>query len=101
MDTGRLNKSSSQCIGTSTWTYPTVPQNVIDPWSMAGPCMSLSCICHDPLYSTGCRSKAFDVSWAVWVVSQLPPLGDPFWEEIEIAAYSAATTPDVSANATD
>jgi hypothetical protein len=52
------NPVSGQYIGTSTWTYPTVPQNALDPWSMPGPCMFLSCICHFPLYSPRCESKA-------------------------------------------
>jgi hypothetical protein len=42
---------SSQYVGKSTWAYPAVPQNVLDPWTMPGPCMFLSCICHDPSYS--------------------------------------------------
>ena len=45
------NQVSSQCVGTSTRTYPTVPQNIIDPWSMPGLCMFLSCICHFSSYS--------------------------------------------------
>jgi len=40
------NQVSNQCVGTSKWTYPAVPQNFVDPWSMPGPCMLLSCICH-------------------------------------------------------
>jgi hypothetical protein len=35
-------------------------------------------------------------------ISLLPPVGDPYWVGVDpLAAYSAATTPDVSANATD
>jgi hypothetical protein len=51
------NPVSGQYIGTSTWTYPTVPQNVLDPWSMPGPCMFLSCICHFPSYSPDANPK--------------------------------------------
>ena len=45
------NQVSNQCIRTSTSTYPTVPQNTLDPWSMPGPCMFLSRIRYDPSYS--------------------------------------------------
>jgi hypothetical protein len=35
-------------------------------------------------------------------VSPLPSVGDPYWAEVaSLSAYSAATTPDVSASATD
>jgi hypothetical protein len=45
------NLVSDQCVGTSTLTYPAVPQNVLDPSSMLAPCMFLSRICYDPSYS--------------------------------------------------
>ena len=56
---------SSQCVGTSTWTYPDVPQDVIDPWSMPAQCMFLSCICHDPPYSPDVNPKpsSMQISW--------------------------------------
>jgi hypothetical protein len=46
------------------------------------------------------RSKAlFDESSAI---SPLPAVGDPYWTGVApLAAYSTATTPDVSTNATD
>ena len=49
---------SSQYVGKSTWAYPAVPQNVLDPWTMQGPCMFLSCICHDPSYSPDANPKS-------------------------------------------
>jgi len=48
---------SSQCVGMSSWTYPTVPQGVLDPGSVPASCMSLSYICHDPLYSPDANPK--------------------------------------------
>jgi hypothetical protein len=51
------NQVSSQCVRTSTWTYPAAPQNIIDPWSMPGPCMFLSCICHYSSYSPDANPK--------------------------------------------
>jgi len=48
---------SNQCVGMSTWTYPVVPQDYVDPWSMPGPCMFLSCICHYFSYSLDANSK--------------------------------------------
>jgi hypothetical protein len=49
---------------------------------------------------TGCESKAlFEVNPAA---SPLPPVDSPYWVGVApLAAYSAATTPDVSANATN
>jgi hypothetical protein len=94
------NQASNQCVGTSTSTYPAVPQNVLDPWSMLGPCMFLSCICYYPSYSPGANSKAhFDVNPAV---PQPQLVGDQYWTGVApLGAYSAAATPDVSANAWD
>jgi hypothetical protein len=37
-------------------TYPAVPQNAPEPWMLA-PHTFLSCICHDPLYSSRCDTK--------------------------------------------
>ena len=51
------NQVSSQCVGTSTWTYPDVPQDFINPWSMPALCMFLSCTCHDPPYSPDANPK--------------------------------------------
>jgi hypothetical protein len=53
------NQVSSQCFGTSTWTYPAVPQDILDPWSMPGPCMFLSSICHYPSYSLYANPKHY------------------------------------------
>ena len=50
------NQVSIRCVRTSTWTYPAVPQNV-DPWTMPGPCVFLSCICHYSLYSLDADPK--------------------------------------------
>jgi hypothetical protein len=49
---------SSQYVGTSTWTYPGVPQDVLDPWSMPTLCMFHSCIRHDPSYSPDANPKS-------------------------------------------
>ena len=54
--TNFVNQVSSQCVGTS-WTYPALPQNDLDPWSMPGPCMFLSCICHYSSYSLDVNPK--------------------------------------------
>jgi hypothetical protein len=92
---------SSQCVGTSTWTYPAVPQNVLDPWTMPGPRMFLSCICHDPSYSLDANeSKAlFDANPAV---SKPQLVGHPHWTGVApFAAYSVAATPEVTANTSD
>ena len=51
------NQVSSQCVGMSTWTYPAVPQNIPDLWSMPGPCMSLSCIYRYSSYSPDANPK--------------------------------------------
>ena len=45
------NKVSNQCIGTSTSTYPAVPQKTLGPWSMPATCMFHSRIHYDPSYS--------------------------------------------------
>ena len=42
---------SSQCVGNLTWTYPAVPQNILDSWSTPDLCTFNSCICHHPSYS--------------------------------------------------
>ena len=55
--TNFANQVSSQCVETSTWTYLAVPQNFVDPWSMPGPCMFLSCICHHFSYSPDANPK--------------------------------------------
>jgi hypothetical protein len=49
---------------------------------------------------TGCESKAlFEANPAA---SSLPPIDNAYWAGVApLATYSAATTPDVSANATD
>ena len=52
-----INQVGSQCVGTLTWTYPAVPQNALDPWSVPGPCMFLSCICHYSSYSLDTNPK--------------------------------------------
>jgi len=49
---------SSQYVGTSTRSYPAVPQDVLDPWSMPTLCMFLSCIRHDPSYSPDANPKS-------------------------------------------
>ena len=55
---------SNQCVGTSTWTYPDAPQDVIDPWSMPALCMFPFCICHDPPYSLYANQKPpMRISW--------------------------------------
>jgi hypothetical protein len=33
--------TAGPCVGSSTWTDPAVPQNVLDPWSMPTLCMFL------------------------------------------------------------
>ena len=48
---------SSQCVETSTWTYPAVPQSILDRWSMPDPGISLSCIYHYPSYSPDANPK--------------------------------------------
>jgi hypothetical protein len=55
--TNYTNQVSSQCVGTSTWTYPAVAQYFVDPWSMPGPCMFLSCICYYSSYSPDANPK--------------------------------------------
>ena len=49
---------SSQCVGMSIWTYPAVPQNILDSSSMPDPCTFLSCIYHDPSYSSDANPKS-------------------------------------------
>ena len=51
------NQVSSQCVGTSICTYPAVPQDFLDSWSMPGTCMFLSCICHYTSYSLDANPK--------------------------------------------
>jgi hypothetical protein len=68
------NQVSIQCTGTPTWTYPAVPQNVLDPWSMPGPCMFLSCICHDPSYSPDTNPKPSTSTPPMMRPFHLPPL---------------------------
>ena len=51
------NQVSSQCVRTLTWSYSAVPQNPVDPWSMPGPCMFLSCIYHYSSYSLDANPK--------------------------------------------
>ena len=51
------NQVSSQCVGTSSWTYPAVPQNILDPWSMPGPSMFIPSICHYPSYLPDANPK--------------------------------------------
>ena len=56
----------------STLTYPSVPQDVLDLWLMSAPCMFLSLIFCDPLYSP---KTFFDVSSAV---VRPQPVGGPY-----------------------
>ena len=52
--TNFVNQVSSQCVGTLTWTYRSVPQDSVDPWSI---CMILYCVFHDPSYSPDANPK--------------------------------------------
>ena len=91
-----MSQVSGQCVGTLTWTYPAVPQSVLEPWSMPGPCMFL--FLHLPLLFvfTGCESKAHFNGDVAVPQPQLVETGfDP------LAAYSAGTAPEVSANNSD
>ena len=93
------NQVSSQCVGTSTRTYRAVPQNIFDPWSMLGPCMFFLRL---PLFFvfTGCESKAHLNANAADPHSQM--VGFPNGTRVDpLAAFLAATTPDVSTNASD
>jgi len=76
---------------------PAVPQPVLDPLSLLDQCMFFL---HLPrsLVFTGCESKDLDANPAV---SQPQPV-DPHVTGIDpLATYLVATTPDVSANASD
>ena len=53
------NQVSGQCVEMSTWTYPAVSQDVLNPWSMPALCMFLPCISHDPPYSPEVNPKPF------------------------------------------
>ena len=64
---------------------------------MPAPCMFFSCTCNDPLYSPDEDPKLFDASSAVFPLSLV---GDPYLAGVAPPA-SAATTLDVSADATD
>jgi len=68
---------------------PSVPQDVFDPWSTLAPCMFLSCIRHDPLYSLECESKALvDANSAA---SQPQLAGDLHWAGVDpLATYPVA-----------